>query len=73
MPKKKIRPAGDVTLDLEKVLEELSFDHDLQHGEVLALVHCWLNIHAPSQKEKYLDGKNPIFYYGPDKKDDISK
>lgn len=73
MSKKKIRPAGDVTLDLETLLEELSFDHELQHGEVLALVHCWLEIHAPSQKEVYSDGKNPKFYYGPDRKNDISE
>lgn len=73
MAKKKIRPAGDITLDLETLLEELSFDHELQHGEVLALVHCWLEIHAPSQKEVYSDGKNPIFYYGPDRKNDIKE
>lgn len=73
MAKKKLRKVGDITLDLEVLLEELSFDHDLQHGEVLALIHSWLNIHAPDQKEKYLDGKNPIFYYGPDCKNDINK
>jgi hypothetical protein len=73
MAKKKIRPAGDITLELEILLEELSFDHDLQHGEVLALVYCWLMIHAPDQREKYLDGKNPIFYYGPDRKNDITE
>ncbi len=67
MKRKKIRPLGDVTQDLEKVLTEMSFSHDLQHGEVIALVHAWLQIHAPSQREEYILGGNPILYYGPEK------
>lgn len=64
----KLRKVGDITLDMEKLLEELSYDHDLQHGEVLALVFSWLQIHAPSQREEYTEGGHPEFYYGPSKK-----
>lgn len=65
----KLRKLGDVLLDLEVYLEELSFAHDLQHGEVLGLIHSWLKIHAPSQVETYLDGSEPIFIYGPRRTD----
>ena len=67
MSKKRLRPLGDVLLDMEKLLEEMSFDHDLQHGEVLALIERWLDIHAPTQREEYLDGTHPIRTYGPSK------
>jgi hypothetical protein len=63
MPKPKL---GTTLLKLEKSLEELtdSKTHDLQWGDVLALVHSWLTIHAPHAREEYLDGTHPIFYYG---------
>lgn len=60
----KLRKVGDIMLDLEKILEELSFDHDLQWGEVRGLVKSWLEIHAPSQQEEYEDGSNPVDFYG---------
>lgn len=60
-----LRRVGDITLDMEKLLSELSFGHDLQHGEVLSLIHNWLLVHAPSQRETYTeDGSHPTFYYG---------
>lgn len=62
---KKLRPLGDVTQDLETVLEEMCFEHDMQWAEVLNLVHGWLQVHAPSQQEVYeADNSSPIFYYG---------
>lgn len=65
--KKKLRPLGDITQDMEKLLEEMTDEdnHGLQHGEVLALVYTWLCVHAPQAKEEYLDGTHPIYYYGP--------
>lgn len=36
---------------LQNDLYELSIDHDLQHGEVLALIFSWLNIHVPNSKK----------------------
>jgi hypothetical protein len=65
---KQLRPMGDITLDMEKLLEEMTEDHDLQWGEVLGLVHTWLQIHAPQAQEEYVSSNNsPIFYYGPRK------
>lgn len=63
--KNKIRPTGYITQDLELLLEELIDQHQLQHGEVLALVDAWITIHRPDAKEEYQDGTNPIYYYGP--------
>lgn len=63
-----LRPLGEITLELEKVLEEMTNDHDLQWGEILGLVHTWLNIHAPANQEEYVDGGSPVYYYGPNKK-----
>jgi hypothetical protein len=61
-----LRPVGEVTTDMEALLYELSVDHDLQHGEVLALVYAWLQIHVPEQREIYeQDGSSPVFCYGP--------
>lgn len=59
-----MRPLGDITLDMEELLEELVDDHDLQMGEVLALVKAWLEIHRPDCIEVYEDGTNPYYFYG---------
>lgn len=61
---KNLRRLGDVTLDLETVLEEMTHDHDLQWGEVLHLVYAWLAIHAPANQEEYNEGGHPEFFYG---------
>jgi hypothetical protein len=65
-----IRPVGDITADLEPLLFELHMDHDMQHGEVLALINGWQKIHAPQQIEVYEDGTHPTLQvietmYGP--------
>lgn len=55
------------TFELEAVLDDLTENHGLQWGEVLALVHNWLSVHSPGSQEEYEDGSNPIYYYGPKK------
>lgn len=68
--KKRLRKLGDIMLDMEELLIELADNknHDLQHGEILNLIRGYLEIHYPEQKEEYMDGTNPIFYYGPGEK-----
>lgn len=61
---KKIRPIGEVLLDLEELLLEMVDTHDLQWGEILNLIRGYLEIHCPEAKEVYLNGDSPIFYYG---------
>ena len=62
---KKIRPLGQITTDLEKLLYELHIDHDLQHGEVLYLINGWQHIHVPQQIETYTKDKTHPVLYGP--------
>jgi hypothetical protein len=70
MAKNKLRPLGNVLLDLEPLLLEMAIDHDLQWGDILNLVHGYLQVHCPHAQEVYVDdGKNPEFYYGPAKSD----
>jgi hypothetical protein len=61
--KKKIRPMGQITQDIELLLEELVDLHELQVGEILYQIWAWLVIHRPDAIEEYVeDGSNPIFY-----------
>lgn len=61
--KKKIRPMGQITQDMELLLEELVDDHDLQVAEILYQNWSWLVIHRPGAVEEYIeDGGSPIFY-----------
>jgi len=68
MKTKKLRPLGDVTADMELLLMEMTDDHKLQKGEVLALINAWIDIHAQHCIEVYtVDESSPEFYYGPKK------
>lgn len=73
MSKKKLRPLGHTLLDLEKLLLEMTVDHDLQWGDVLNIVRGYLEVHVPGAQEQYTAGGNPVFYYGPPKPDDKKK
>ena len=60
-----MRPLGEVTGDLEDLLYEMCLDHDLQRGEVLALVKNWIDVHCPEAIEEYdEDNSNPVYLYG---------
>lgn len=63
---KKMRPMGKILLDMELLLDELVIDHDLQMGDVLALIKNHLDVHNPDCIECYTEGGNPIYYYGPE-------
>ncbi len=64
----KLRPLGKILLDLEPLILEMTHDHDLQHGDVLSLIHVYLMIHSPGAREVYKeDGTSPMFFYGPQK------
>lgn len=62
---KKIRRLGDILLDLELLIDEMCIDHDLQLGDVLALVKSHIDVHNPESIENYVDGGSPVYYYGP--------
>ena len=56
---------GDVMHSLEDVVTEMIEGHDLQKGEVMALVSKYIDIHFPGAIEEYEDGSRPVEYYGP--------
>ena len=59
------RPLGDIISDIETILDEMLIGHDMQHGDVLGVVHTFMMSHFPNQREEYVDGGNPVMYYGP--------
>lgn len=65
MKKPKLRPIGEITSDLEPLILELVEGHDLQWGEILSLMHGYLQVHCPGAREEYDEGGHPEFYYGP--------
>lgn len=62
----KIRPLGDILLDIEPLLLEAMVDHDLQYGDMLGMLYAYLLVHLPDNKEVYDEGGSPVFYYGPE-------
>jgi hypothetical protein len=63
--KKKLRPLGQITADMELLLEEMTDvdQHDMQWHEVIFLVKAWLETHATHQQEEYTDGSRPVLSY----------
>lgn len=64
----KTKPLGALLLDLEQLLDSMVDQHDLQWGDVLALVHAYLCVHRPDAREQYETGEHPMYYYGPSSK-----
>lgn len=65
MSKKKIRPMGQIMLEMENLLTEMVVDHDLQWGDIFGLILTYLMVHLPGGREEYTQGGHPEFYYGP--------
>lgn len=63
MKKNKLRPLGDIQLDIEPYILEMD-DHNLQWGDYMGLLYLYLKIHLPNAQEEYYDGTSPIFFYG---------
>ena len=70
--KKKIRPLGDVLLDMEPLLFEIVEQHDIQRGDLLALISVWVETHFPGAIEQYeVDDSEAVWLYG--HKDDVKR
>lgn len=63
--KEEVRPAGDITGDMEPLIHELAIVHGLQKGEIIALVSIMIDIHFPDCIEQYESGGSPTLTYGP--------
>lgn len=64
MARKDIQPLGELTQELENVIQKMIDQHDLQNGEIDGILHTYLEIHYPLNKEPYVDGTQPVRYYG---------
>lgn len=62
--KKKIRPLGDILLDIEPYLIEMIESHDLQWSDCHGLLFGYLQAHFPKGQEEYLDGTKAVTYVG---------
>lgn len=62
---KKVRKLGEITADMEDLILEMVEVHDMQWGEILTLIHGYLQVHCPGAQEKYIKGGSPVYYYGP--------
>lgn len=60
--KKKLRPLGDVTTDLEKIMWEMTLGHKLQVHEIFGIIAAWAEVHNPDAIEHYVDGTRPVLY-----------
>lgn len=65
MAKKKCRPAGEIFLELEALMDELIDSHGFQWGDILGWAYTHLLVHRPDAREEYKAGGHPEFYYGP--------
>lgn len=63
---KRVRPYGEILLDMEVLRNELIDDHSVQWADLIYELYGWLEVHRPDAREEYLDGTgHPVLYYGP--------
>lgn len=71
MKKKSIRPMGQITEDLEKILIEMCEDHELQSYEIHGIVDHWFPVHFPSAIPTFADdGTHPVLTWKRTAKED---
>lgn len=63
MKKKKIRPLGDILLDIEPYLFEMYY-HGLQTSDYYGLFNSWKDAHCRQMDEEYWDSSRAVFFYG---------
>jgi len=63
--KTKLRRLGDITADMELLIDEMIIDHDLQRGEVISLINGFIESHYPDSIERYEeDDSRSIVFVG---------
>jgi hypothetical protein len=64
MNRSKLRPLGQITTQMEPLLQELVIQHQLQKHEIIGLVSSYLQAHLPGCNEEYEDGTSSVVYVG---------
>ena len=62
--RKKLRHVGEITQDMEYLLQELVYGHKLQIHEVMGIQYAYLRFHCPEAIEQYEDGTEAVWFYG---------
>lgn len=62
----KPRKLLEILLDLEVIIDEMADDHEMEWGDIRALVMNHLKVHHPGSREHYVDGGYPVDFYGPE-------
>ena len=57
--------AGDLMHEVEALVAKFVEEHDMQRGEIMALIDTYIVVHYPGAIEEYEDGSAPIYFYGP--------
>lgn len=61
-----MRKLGDIISDLEELTTEMVEDHDMQRGDILAIVKSYIDVHLPGAIEVYEeDNSSPLYFYAP--------
>lgn len=62
---KKLRPLGDILLEIEPLYLELMLGHKLQYSDLYGILNQYNKTHGLDEVclEHYTDGSIPIFYY----------
>lgn len=67
MKKKKLRPLGNITTELEPLYFEMILEHKMQDHEIIGHFLQWRQSHiliTKESQETYGDGSHPILYFG---------
>ena len=60
-----MKTLGDLMFQVEDLVEQFVDVHDMQRGEIMALIDNYIVTHYPGAIEEYEDGSSPIYFYGP--------
>lgn len=65
---KKLRPLGDILLDMEPLIQEIMDTHNLQNPDFIGLMDYYLRVHYPEMEPVYEDNTSPVIHFKPNKK-----
>ena len=62
----RLRPLGQILLDLEPLYRELMIDHELQRSDLFGLIIQYDETHGLTEQviETYMDGTKAVTYHG---------
>lgn len=62
--RRQVRPLGEVTQDLEPLLQEMAYAHQMQAHEIIAMIFRYLQSHTDALETYTADGSKAVLYIG---------